>query len=210
MLTRDDIILGVMRWYDPKKYIFVPDAYWGIQHPRYGVLPKTDLLVISLNGGVYGVFVKDTADDIKATDKRHPLFRKTFLAIPKELKLKFVNAMENMPWMGWFIVSDYGGGFPLAHLERDGYRNYESERWNEEMVNKAAYLSAIRIRTLYQKLYICNKRRRVVEEHNNRYEKIQTRQEYNVVLRTGMLKYLFPELTGDWIIDRKMINNKIK
>ena len=56
-MIKEEIILGVMRYFDPKKYIFVPDLKYGIQPPEYGTLPATDLLVVSTEGGAYDITV---------------------------------------------------------------------------------------------------------------------------------------------------------
>lgn len=171
-----DIEVAIIKGYNPRQNLIVPNVAWGIHDKHYKPLHECDVLILSKTGYATEVEIKiSKADLLKDASKSHrhthDLIRRFYFAIPEKLK---EIALESIPENAGLIVVSlkevtnyryYYGSPPVPYSDfitrveivRECKVNTKAEKWNDKQRYQLARLGALRILALKQKLQKLNK-----------------------------------------------------
>jgi len=166
-----DIEVAIIKGFNPRQNLIVPNVAWGIHDSHYTPLHECDVLILSNSGYATEVEIKiSKADLLKDASKRHHhihgLIRRLYFAVPEKLKeIALASIPDNA---GLIVVSlkevtnyhyHYGGGHTaytdtITRVEtvRECKVNTKAQKWDDKQRYQLARLGAMRILALKQKL----------------------------------------------------------
>jgi hypothetical protein len=166
-----DIEIAIIKGFNPRQNLIVPNVAWGIHNKHYTPLHECDVLILSGSGYATEVEIKvSKADLLKDVSKRHghrhSLIRRFYFAVPEKLKdIALANIPENA---GLIVVSlkevtnyhyHYEGGYTpykdiITRVDtiRECKINTLAEKWDDKQRLQLARLGCMRILALKQKI----------------------------------------------------------
>lgn len=152
MIKTPEIELLVVRHFNPRANVIVPNIYWGLDLPY-----EADLVVLRPSNYAIEVEIKAGRGDLRAEGKkRHShasrIFRELWFAVPMELaedpsipEKAGILAVETR-------ITEYGEQHSIKTIRRGALNRY-AVRWTEDQRRKLLELGVMRIWTLKQALW---------------------------------------------------------
>ena len=171
-MTALEIEIAVMKYFNPRQNIIVPNVSWGLYNKEYKSLHECDLIVLSGANWATEVEIKISKSDLlkdaeKPHGHNHNLIRRLYFAVPESL---MDIAMQNIPERSGLIVikqktrikykkDKYGGylkdgdmQYLIAEVVRESKINVSAVKWTDAQRYQLARLGTMRILGLKEKL----------------------------------------------------------
>lgn len=155
-MTALDIEIAVIKYFNPRQNIIVPNVSWGLWNKEYKTLHECD--IISLTGSSWATEIEikvSKADLLKDNEKRHGhthnLIRRLYFAVPEEMK-DF--ALANIPERAGLIVVSARRNANRGYVEfaKECKINKQAVKWTDKQRFQLARLGAMRILGLKEKI----------------------------------------------------------
>lgn len=162
-----DVEIAIIKHFNPRQNIIVPNVSWGLWNKEYKSLHECDVLILSKTGYATEVEIKvSKADLLKDGNKRHchthNLIRRFYFAVPDELKeIALVSIPVNA---GLLVVENYEkviyipwGGSKMIPAVRVGHIrkpqiNTKAVKWTDKQRYQLTRLGTMRILGLKEKI----------------------------------------------------------
>jgi hypothetical protein len=170
-MTTLEMEIAVIKGFNPRQNLIVPNISWGLHDQRYKSLHECDVLVLSNSNYATEVEIKisksDLLNDLKKRHKhKHNLIRRFYYAVPEKLEQ---TALENIPnGAGLLVVydklftgytwhkeggrSEYTKYYTQLKTVKECSINKDAIKWTDEQSLQLARLGTMRILGLKQKI----------------------------------------------------------
>ena len=176
-----DIEIAVIKHFNPRLNIIVPNVSWGLSNKEYKSLHECDVLILSKTGYATEIEIKVSKSDLLNDAKKrhghhHNLIRRLYYAVPIELRDVAIESISDKA--GILVVENYqkttwihsnSFTFPSTRVItiREAKINTDAVKWTDEQRNQLMRLGTMRILGLKQKI---QRLQRVVIDENLKTE----------------------------------------
>lgn len=148
----------VMKYFDIRKNIIVPNVHWGIHRWKEGIPPlhECDVLVLSKSGYATEIEIKISKSDLlkdkeKEHGHQHEMIKTLYFCVPEKL---VDVALKNIPERAGLLIpyqSERTKKYTLQ-IVKNPISNYKALKWTNEERMKLMRLGCMRIMGLKKKL----------------------------------------------------------
>jgi hypothetical protein len=149
-VTTIDIELALMRFFDLRKNLIVPNVFWGM-----GLNHEADIICLRPSGYAIEIEIKISKQNLKADfKKKHNhdsvLLKELYYAVPEKL---VEAALELIPeTAGLISVTKNSYDHLQVRKIRDAIKRKDAVKWDDKMRYQLARLGSLRIQTLKSKI----------------------------------------------------------
>jgi hypothetical protein len=141
----------LLRYFNFRANLIVPNVSWGMHFKRYGTLHECDLLILRKSGLATEIEIKISLSDLKKDkekmhDHNHMAISKLFFAVPEKLKEA---AMEHKTEGAGLISIGYDGRVTIVEQPK---ARKDAIKWDIDQRLKLASLGSMRICGLKEKI----------------------------------------------------------
>jgi hypothetical protein len=166
-----DIEIAIIKGFNPRQNIIVPNVSWGLHDNNYAPLHECDVLILSGSNYATEVEIKVSKSDLlidknKRHAHKHNLIRRFYYAVPEKLKdtaleiipenagLLVISTKEatNYKWYDEGRCDEYKIYYNRVDTVKECKINTSAIKWTDEQKFQLARLGAMRILGLKQKV----------------------------------------------------------
>jgi hypothetical protein len=166
-----DVEIAIIKGFNPRQNLIVPNVCWGITDNHYRPLHECDILILSNTGYATEIEIKVSKSDLlKDASKRHGhchnLIKRFYFAVPEKLKdialsvipenagLLVVGVKEgtNYKWYEEGGHDSYKVTWHAVTMAKECKNNANALKWDDKQRYQLARLGALRILALKQKI----------------------------------------------------------
>jgi hypothetical protein len=176
-MTTLDMEVALIKSFNPRQNIIVPNVSWGMHDTHYRQLHECDIIVLSMSNYATEIEIKiSKADLIKDRSKlhghRHDLIRRLYYAVPSKLEaialtcipesagliVVSMQTSTNYKWYAGEGHEEYKVEYASVDVVRECKINTTAIKWTEAQKYQLARLGTMRILGLKEKVQLLQKK----------------------------------------------------